>query len=45
MKKIKDFIGDCIVELMVCSLYIICPFAILGGMCSGFLVKIKNKIT
>lgn len=43
MKKFKDFIGDCIIEIMVGLLYIIAPFAIIGGLCHGFYEKNKKK--
>lgn len=43
MKKIKDFIGDCIVELMVCSLYILFPLATISGMACGLVCKVLKK--
>lgn len=39
MKKVTDFIGDCIVELMVCMLYIVFPLATLTGMAAGLCEK------
>lgn len=43
MKKITDFIGDCIVELMVLSLYILFPLAHLAGLCCGYCSKILHS--
>lgn len=43
MKKITDFIGDCIVELMVGVLYVIFPLATLTGMIAGLCEKYYNK--
>lgn len=44
MKKIKDFIGDCLVELIVCITYIIFPLATLTGMIAGMCEKYYNKV-
>lgn len=43
MKKVTDFIGDCIVELMVCVLYIVFPLATLTGMAAGLCEKYYHK--
>lgn len=43
MKKITDFIGDCLVELMVLVTYIIFPLATLTGMIAGLCEKCYNK--
>lgn len=42
-KKITDFIGDCIVELMVLSLYVLFPLAHLAGLCCGYCSKILHS--
>lgn len=44
MKKVTDFIGDCIVELMVCVLYIVFPLATLTGMAAGLCGKYYRKV-
>lgn len=44
MKKITDFIGDCIVDLMVGVLYVIFPLATLTGMIAGLCEKYYNKV-
>lgn len=44
MKKITDFIGDCLVELIVCVMYIIFPLATLAGIIAGVCEKYYNKV-
>lgn len=44
MKKITDFIGDCLVEFMVFVMYIIFPLATLTGMIAGLCEKYYNKV-
>lgn len=43
MKKITDFVGDCLVELMICVIYILFPLATLTGMIAGLCEKYYNK--
>ena len=43
MKKVTDFIGDCLVELMVLVMYTIFPLATLTGMIAGLCEKYYNK--
>lgn len=44
MKKITNCIGDCLVELIVCVLYIIFPLATLTGMIAGLCEKYYYKV-
>lgn len=44
MKKITDFIGDCIVEMIIGVLYILFPLATLTGMIAGVCEKYYNKV-
>lgn len=44
MKKIKNFIGDCLVELMACVTCIIFPLATLTGMIAGLCEKYYYKV-
>lgn len=45
MKKITNFIGDCLVELIVCVLYIIFPLATLTGIIAGLCEKYYYKVS
>lgn len=44
MKKITNFIGDCLVEFIVFVMYIIFPLATLTGMIAGLCEKYYKKV-